>query len=154
MKDTPPGCIKCSQGVLVLNQEFALYWNHKNVGFVRLSKKGMFYSLNCRFRPDKVEKYHLVMQCDGTEWDLGICVPFGRALGMERHFPIHRIGEGEMRFVVQSAEEVEGFAPIYDDQPFLSLGDLLNGRFAVINGVKGIVFARESENITPQQCNG
>lgn len=142
MKKTPPRCINCSEGVFVLNQEYDLYYNNKKVGFVQLSKNGMYYLLKCRFHLDRPGKYHLFARCGNEERDLGTCVPYGRELGIERCLPIKKIGEGQLLFTVAEAEENDLFVPVSADHPFPQLDRLVDGCFAVRCGVKGIVFRK------------
>lgn len=142
MKNIPPHCIDYSEGVIFLPKEYGLYYHGNNVGYVRLNRHGMFYQLTCRFQMKERSAFRLYVENEKGEIDLGQCVFYGQALGIERNMPVKHIGNGTLRFFVDTAVEGETFVSIADDQPFYRIEELLNARFTIQSGKKGILLDR------------
>lgn len=126
-----------------MSKEYGLYHHENKVGFVKLSRSGMFYTLTCRYQLPEEGIFHLFADNGKEKTDLGRCVRYGQALGAERYLPIKRIGEGQLHFYILPAESDDIFIPIDDDQPFQQLDKLLNARFAIQSERKGILLNSE-----------
>ncbi len=127
-----------------MSEEYELYYHDSKAGRVRLCKCGMFYQLTCRFQTRGKGVFRLYVD-NGTEIiDLGQCVFYGQALGVERYIPVKRIGDGGLRFYIMEAGKTGTFVPIANDQPFCRFDDLLNARFAIQSGRKGILLDRNA----------
>ena len=126
-----------------MSKEYGLYYHENQVGFVRLSKCGRFYSLTCRFQLQQQGAFRLFADSGKGRTDLGQCVQYGQALGAERYLPVNVIGEGELNFYILPAGSDGAFIPIDCERPFHQLDKLSNARFAVRSGRKGILLGAQ-----------
>ena len=132
-----------------MSKEYELYYRDSKAGRVSLCKCGMFYQLTCRFQTQEKGVFRLYADNGKEIIDLGQCVFYGQALGVERYMPVKSIGDGDLRFYVMEAGKTGTFVPIANDQPFYRFDELLNARFAIQFGRKGVLLDRnESDHST------
>ena len=64
------------------------------VGTARMEKQGLYYLFSCRCRLPDDGLYRIHVRCGETREDLGICVPFADAFGMDKKIAAKRLGVG------------------------------------------------------------
>lgn len=138
----PPYCIDCSKGVLILGLEYDLLYQGNKVGIVRLDKSGLFYFLKCKFQVDETRPLHLLCKEDNKETDLGLCGKYGASGGIKRRIPVKMLGEGKLRFILSDPKPNLRFIPVNSDCSFPHLDKLLQAKFTVQEGIKGILLDR------------
>ena len=84
----------------------------------------------------------LWVSCGGKQENLGVLVPVGDGFGLDRKFPVKRLGEGEMTFSLGQKQEdrPEGtFVPIYPEEPFSYIERLKDAYLVKKNGQIGVL---------------
>ena len=118
----------------------------KIVGKICISKEGLYYHFVCRLSPKIKDMCRLIVTSEYGSQDLGICVPYDDALGIDCKVAVKRLGCGSLTFLL--AENTEWiFRPIYSTAPFLYLHELRFGTFQINSGQPGIVVKNRANSV-------
>lgn len=117
-------------------EKFDIVENGKPVGRAQVEKNGLYYSFSCRCRGNGV--FRIRVSRGGREESLGIPVPRGNEYCLEKKLPASRFPEGQFRFFI-GQEQKERFVPVVPGQPFAYLSHLKNARYAVRDGIAGVI---------------
>ena len=118
-------------------------YDGRAVGSCTVCKSGLYYHFvcSCNWISDRI--YRLCLRIGGTGIDLGVLIPKDEGIALEKRLAIKQLPSGQPVFVVISAGTVkaedECFVPVYEDKAISCLGKLSTARFAVRNGVAGII---------------
>ena len=118
-------------------------YDGRAVGSCTVCKSGLYYHFvcSCNWISDRI--YRLYLRIGGTVIDLGVLIPKGEGIALEKRLVIKQLPSGQPEFVVIPAGKVkaedECFVPVYEDKAISCLGKLSTARFAVRNGVAGII---------------
>lgn len=123
-----------------MNQEYSISYSEHIVGKAEVKKEGLYYHFRCVCHLQKDNIYTVIVSCNGTEQNLGVCVPMDGRLGLETKVPIKHIGEGTFTFRVVSkhSEEKEVFYPVSAVEPFTQLTQLENAYFCMLDNKPGV----------------
>lgn len=113
----------------------------KQIGRAQLTREGLYYRLVCRCKLPAGGMCRLEIQCGEKRADLGILVPVENGFGLDTHFPVNRIGTGEIVFRLQphrdaSMERI--FIPLKPEEPFRYLSRLKDAFLETRGGQRGI----------------
>ena len=118
-------------------------YDGRAVGSCTVCKSGLYYHIacSCNWISDRI--YRLCLRIGGTVVDLGVLVPKDEGIALEKRLAIKQLPSGQPEFVVIPAGTVkaedECFVPVYEDKAIPCLSKLTTARFAVRNGVAGII---------------
>ena len=106
-------------------------------------KLGLYYHFECSCNWISDRICRLCLRIGGTVFDLGVLVPKDEGIALEKRLAIKQLPSGQPEFVVIPAGSVnrkdECFIPVYEDKAISCLSKLTTARFAIRNGVAGIV---------------
>lgn len=127
--------------------DYAVNFNGKQVGQVKLTRQGLYYHLICQCAVSGDTMYRLEASGGTRKTDLGILVPMGQGFGMETRFPVSRLGEGELSFCLHGdALEKRICIPIKPEEPFAYISRLKDAFLVIQDGQKLVsIPAREGE---------
>ena len=130
-------------GGIYLEGNWTVTYDGRAVGSCTVCKSGLYYNFacSCNWISDRI--YRLYLRIGGTVIDLGVLIPKGEGIALEKRLVIKQLPSGQPEFVVIPAGKVkaedECFVPVYEDKAISCLGKLSTARFAVRNGVTGII---------------
>lgn len=122
--------------------DYCVYAGKQAVGKVQVLRQGLYYRIICRCNITGSAVNRLWVSCGGKQENLGVLVPVGDGFGLDRKFPVKRLGEGEMTFSLGQKQEdrPEGtFVPIYPEEPFSYIERLKDAYLVKKNGQIGVV---------------
>lgn len=119
----------------------AVYLAQTQVGWAEVSRKGLYYSFDCRCRLPGDTIYKLSVSCGGNEERLGALIPKDGEFCLETRIPAKRIGDGEMLFTVVPKNETRKgkFVPVFPEEPFAYISKLKDAYLERRNGQVGVV---------------
>lgn len=79
---------------------YPVFYQQQPVGKVQVRRVGLYYSFFCRCRRESGVVCRLIMKCGGGWENLGIPVPEGDGLELNRKLPARHLGEGEPEFLL------------------------------------------------------
>ena len=117
------------------------------VGKVQLLREGLYIRIICRCRMPGGEIYRLFVQQDNTRDSLGVLVPEGDGLYLNKRIPAKRFIDGNLDFFVSSAAGVKSseFIPICPEEPFLYIHRLKSSFLQSEHGKVGIRIEKSPE---------
>ena len=130
-------------GGICLEGNWTVTYDGRAVGSCTVCKSGLYYHFvcSCNWISDRI--YRLCLRIGGTVVDLGVLVPKDEGIALEKRLAIKQLPSGQPEFVVIPAGTVnrkdECFIPVYEDKAIPCLSKLTTARFAVRNGVAGII---------------
>lgn len=143
----PSWCIGCSRRALLLESCYEVRFGNKAVGKVQLLREGLYVRIICRCVMPDDEIYRLfIVQGDKRE-SLGVLVPEGDGLILNKRIPAKRFGGGVPAFTVSSGcgTQMGEFVPICPEEPFLYIHRLKSSFLQSENGKIGIRIERNPE---------
>ena len=111
------------------------------VGKVRVVRQGLYYCFSCRCRISGEIICRVIVSCGGKTENLGVLVPMGTEFGLEKRVAVKKLGTGSLRFraAPKHTAAMEGFVPIYPDEPFSYITRLQNAFLEIRNEQIGVV---------------
>ena len=121
----------------------------ESVGKVQLLQQGLYCRVICHCQASAEEVYRLYAEVDGRRENIGIPVPEGDGLVLDRKIPAKRLGEGTIRFFLSSGNGCEGsaFVPICPEEPFLYISRLKTAFLESEQGKVGIRIENHPEAV-------
>ena len=108
-----------------------VYFENRTVGTCTLRREGLYIRIVCSC--DRVVNgiCRLMMQCSDGSADLGILIPVGNGLGLDRKLSSKALPKREPRFTVRISDKQskEIFVPVKDGESFACLAGLAESRF-------------------------
>lgn len=125
-------------------ERYSVYLNDVNVGTVELTPARLYFQIKCACSIRK-GIYRLYDECEQGAVPIGLCVPQGGMLRLERSVPIKRLGQGCHRFylVCEDCDKFGRKVKLSADEPFFYLQDLEKARFCLIDGEPSVVFTKQ-----------
>ena len=68
------------------------------VGSAKMEKQGLYHAFSCRCRLPEDGLYRIHVICGEKFEDLGICIPMGDTVGMDKKLAAKKLGEGPVSF--------------------------------------------------------
>ena len=129
----------------------------KPMGRAQAEKQGLYYHVVCRCRLSGDVMYRLECSAGEKKTNLGILVPMDAGFGLDTRFPVSRVGEGELRFVLLPRHDEmkkRTFVPIRPEEPFRYMEQLKDAFLETREGQKGAVLPlnQEGENAARKKC--
>ena len=128
----------------------------KPMGRAQAEKQGLYYHVVCRCRLSGDVMYRLECSAGEKKTNLGILVPMDAGFGLDTRFPVSRVGEGELRFVLLPRHDEmkeRTFVPIRPEEPFRYMEQLKDAFLETREGQKGAVLPPErEEEAAPEEC--
>lgn len=118
--------------------KYELRHMNKQIGDVSVCKKGLFYEINCCFRLDRKEKFHLVAVTGNGETDLGECRCNVMQFSLRRNLPIKEVGQELLWFYITAECNNGNTYLFYADRPFPYISRLADAVLIISNGKKKI----------------
>ena len=129
----------------------------KPTGKAQVEKQGLYYHVVCRCRLSGDVMYRLECSAGEKKTNLGILVPMDAGFGLDTRFPVSRVGEGALRFVLlprHDEMQEHTFVPIRPEEPFRYLEQLKDAFLETQAGQKGAVLPpKQEETATQEECN-
>lgn len=119
----------------------AVYLAHEQVGWVEVSRQGLYYRFDCRCYLAGDTIYRLAVCCGAHEERLGVLIPAGEGFCLDTKIPVKRLGEGELHFTVvpKEARQAGKFVPVFPEEPFSYISKLKDAYLERRNGQLGVV---------------
>ena len=110
------------------------------VGKLTIEKSGLYYRFICRCRPGSDTVYRLVAQYETSRIPVGVLVPDGLGICLDKKLPAKHFPEERAAFcLVPQHPEFQGlFVPLSPEEPFAYLSRLKDAFLTQQNGVTGI----------------
>ena len=117
---------------------FDVIASERIVGKVTMVREGLYYRFRCVCT--KLDGIHrLWVMWENDVFNLGVCLPIGDSLLLEKKVAANRIGNGPYYFVLKGDGE-KRFAPLDQPLPTECLRCLKTARFAIRDGRKGLIY--------------
>lgn len=124
-----------------------VWFEGTEVGRCCVERKGLYYHFSSRCNCATDQIYRLRLSCNDKSVDIGVFVPCGDYLLLEKRIAIKNLPVGEPVFTVKLCKQTEReegqFIPINENGPVLCLKELHRACFAVRDGVPGILIREE-----------
>lgn len=127
----------------------------KPMGRAQAEKQGLYYHVVCRCRLSGDVMYRLECSAGEKKTNLGILVPMDAGFGLDTRFPVSRVGEGELRFILLPRHDEmkeRTFVPIRPEEPFRYMEQLKDAFLETREGQK-VRFSRPSGRKKPPRRN-
>ena len=137
------------QGAFCLESFYEVYEGTQQIGKVQVLRQGLYYRLICRCNVQSDQIYRLYLHNAGAREKLGVLIPDGDGMFLDKKIPVKRIGEGEFRFSVSTDQSaaVGTFIPIQPEEPFAYIDRLKTAFLKTENGKVGIVTEEKPETV-------
>ena len=90
-----------------------------------MQKSGLYYKFFCKCIPPDSGAYRVILICEETEINLGICVPNNEYFILNKQVPVKYIEEGEWSFSLRSVTNVNDIRiAVLENEPFPMLHQL------------------------------
>ena len=121
--------------------KFPIFSEEKEVGEVYVQTRGLYYQFSCVCTPPNSSIHRIILACDETENNLGICVPNGECFTLTKQVPIKNIKEGEWTFYLRAKDKENNLkVPVTENNPFHMLDKLEMSNLLIENGETFITF--------------
>lgn len=96
------------------------------IGRGEIRKEGLYYSISCKCDFSENGMYRLMLQCNGKNFNLGICVPEGGHFVLRTKIPVSMVGEGNLVIfpILKEQANAEIFFPVSNTEPFAHIAFL------------------------------
>ena len=125
--------------------QYEVMFQDNAVGMAQIFKEGLYYRIVCRVMMEQPGYYRLILRCEDNEFDLGLCVPDGKALYLNKTIPIKRLVGDISGFSLTHGiqHSHDDFVILNSQKPFSELSRLSDGKFTKRNGIPGILFGED-----------
>ena len=134
---------------------YEVRFGNEAVGKVQMMPEGLYVRIICRCVVPGPEIYRLFVQQGDTRQNLGVLIPEGDGLVLNKRIPVKRFGSGVPAFVVSSGRGTQTgeFVPICPEEPFLYIHRLKSSFLESEHGKVGIRVKKDPElaQTTPGQ---
>ena len=132
-----------------MEQSYTVVFDHRQIGKVCVTRKGLYYSFHCRCTLPFEDIFRLMVRSGTVCESLGVLVPADGGFRLDTSVPVKQLGEGELSFfVVPRRETVSGvFVPILDEEPFAYISRLKKSFLIRKEGQIGIEIRKMQECI-------
>lgn len=113
---------------------FDVYYLGEAVGKAVVRREGLYCRIQCRCK-----KLDGIVRLAAGDMVIGVCIPQGDALVLEKSIPAKQLGSCRFE-LVGSAEPRERFVPLDGPLPTECLRSLENARLVDRKGVKGLCY--------------
>ena len=126
---------------------YEVCYGNEAIGKVQLRKEGLYYRVICRCVVPGKEIYRLFVQQGSRRESLGVLVPEGDGLVLNKRIPAKRFLDGASAFVVSTGagSSTGEFIPICPEEPFLYIHRLKTAFLDSENGKIGIRIKKNPE---------
>ncbi len=127
-----------------MDETYSVTWENHVVGQVRLIRSGLYTEILCRCNLPPGAIYRL-WDCAGDEnINLGVLYPECESFILRRRLPNRQLsGENPVFSVWDNGRKPMRFVPVREDEPFDYLPALMQSRFAIHDGVPGLLIPEE-----------
>lgn len=125
---------------------YSVTWEERIVGQVRIVSRGLYSDIECRCKLPEGEIYRLWVYTDAEKTNLGVLYPGSEEFSLRRRLPTRDIPTLNPIFRIQRpAREADmRFVPVREDTPFAYLSLLPQSRYAVRDGVAGLLIPNQN----------
>lgn len=119
---------------------YEVYLGKDLAGKVQIIQEGLYCRIICRCQADTDQIYRLYAVSDKQKENLGVLIPDGDGLLLNKRVPLKRFGHGIPEFEISSGTAVQrdDFIPISPEEPFLYIHRLKDSFLQSKNGRIGI----------------
>ena len=122
-----------------MEQCYEVTYGNDAVGKVQVISQGLYCRIICRCRGSYAQVLRLFADEQGNRDNLGVLIPEGEGLLLDKKIPAKRLGSGNLRFYLSSGGCDGGrFVPICPEEPFLYISRLKNAFLESEQGKIGI----------------
>lgn len=138
-----PFAAYCCKGVLCLESQYDIYHKGTVIGKAVLHKEGLYYEICCRCAIPGDTMYRVKIICGETEKDLGICVPKGRELILNKRLPAKDFsGDVPIFHLREHNQNIRGkFIRVEQNEPFTYIAHLKNAHWHIKDDTQGVWIA-------------
>ena len=124
---------------------YEVMYGNDAIGKVQVIPQGLYCRIICRCRGTHEQVLRLFADAQGHRENLGVLIPEGDGLVLDRKIPIKRLGGEKLRFYLSSGCGCDGshFVPICPEEPFLYISRL---KTAFLESEQGRVGIRIKEH--------
>ena len=119
---------------------YEVMYGNDAIGKVQVIPQGLYCRIICRCRGTYEQVLRLFADAQGHRENLGVLIPEGDGLLLDRKIPAKRLGTGNLRFYLSSGCGCDGghFVPICPEEPFLYISRLKTAFLESEQGKVGI----------------
>ena len=119
------------------------------VGKVQMIRQGLYYRVICRCHPSDNLVRRLYAVHDGGRENLGVLVPEGDGIVLDRKIPVKKLHGNVLRFILSTGgNKTEGkLVAVCPEEPFLYIDRLQNAFLETENGKVCIRLAENPETV-------
>lgn len=118
---------------------YSVTWKQQVVGEVSLHPDGLYCNILCTCKLPEGGIYRLWMSASGEGTNLGVLYPGSGFFSLRRRVPGNLLAKENPVFRIELPQKQMRFVPVRADEPFPYLHLLMQGRFAVQDGVPGLL---------------
>lgn len=124
---------------------YSVRFGRNIAGQVEVEPDGLYSHVRCRCSLPLGTIGRLWLYGENTRLNLGVLLPGQEGFILERRIPAKQMDVSNPDFVVQTSEEnrSEFFVPVREGEPFAYLSKLKNSRYAVRDGIPGLLIPYE-----------
>ena len=128
---------------------YEVRFGNKSVGKVQLLREGLYIHVICRCMMPGREIFRLYIIQEDRRESLGVLVPEGDGLILNKRIPAKRFAGGVPAFTVStgSGTQMGEFVPISPEEPFLYIHRLKSSFLETENGKIGIRIEKNPEAV-------
>ena len=117
---------------------FEIKMGEKSVGTATVNQEGLYYRISCKcvFQDKQIHTLWAVWSTGCRK--LGVCVPEGAYACLHTKIPIKYIPEDGLSFAVDYQRN-GSFYPVDPQLPLECMDQLINARFAIVDGKPGLI---------------
>ena len=126
---------------------YEVYLGKNLAGKVQIIREGLYCRIICRCQADSNQIYRLYAVSDKQKENLGVLIPDGDGLLLNKRVPLKRFGHGIPEFEISSgtAAQRDDFIPISPEEPFAYIARLKQAFLTIQNGQPGIQIEKMQE---------
>ena len=100
--------------------QYDVYFADRHIGTVRVTVEGLYYYIQCQCRVFTDAVYKLAALCERGDVDIGVCVPKGSLLVLDKRVPKKSIGKEIQRFYIHQKQNKNNtiIASVDPNEPF------------------------------------
>ena len=128
---------------------YDVIYNNKTVGSAKVTTEGLYYKIVCSCALSKPAMYRAYVITEGTNVDLGICVPAKDSYCLLKRIPKKLIVGEDIRFYVSDKEAFDSSKAfqIKEGQPFEHIDKLENAHTEVRNDQLYLVISELTDQL-------
>lgn len=131
-------------GGICLKMNYSVKFRDKSVGTVAITAQGLYYCISASCDLDHNQMYELIMCKENGILNLGVLLPEGKSLILEKKLPVKAFGLDDISFVIAVRDEndLSSFVVVEEETPFAHIQKLEKAVMVRKGEERGVCFVR------------